>query len=81
MPGEPMDPVENYFSELRASHASGAGTKETSYYPALANLVNELGKKLSPKVRCVAQLANTGAGSPDYASSPQSKLKMIKLAA
>lgn len=61
-----MDPVENYFSELRAIHASGAGTKETSYYPALANLLNELGKKLSPKVRCVAQLANTGAGSPDY---------------
>ena len=61
-----MDPVENYFSELRAIHASGAGTKETSYYPALANLLNELGKKLSPKVRCVSQLANTGAGSPDY---------------
>ena len=61
-----MDPVESYFSELRAIHASGAGTKETSYYPALANLLNELGKKLSPKVRCVAQLANTGAGSPDY---------------
>lgn len=61
-----MDPIETYFSELRAIHSTGAGTKETSYYPPLANLLNELGRKLSPKVRCVAQLANTGAGSPDY---------------
>ena len=29
-------------------------------------LFNEIGKKLKPRVRCVAQLRNTGAGEPDF---------------
>lgn len=34
---------------------SGAATPETSYYPALSNLLNEVGKasSLKPRVRCV----------------------------
>ena len=39
--------------------------KETSYYPALSNLLNEVGKHLKPRVRCVINLANRGAGLPD----------------
>lgn len=39
--------------------------KETSYYPALANLLNEVGKTLKPKVRCIIQLQDTGGGIPD----------------
>ena len=29
---------------------------ETSFYPALANLLNEIGKGLSPKVRYVTEM-------------------------
>ena len=60
-----MDPVETYFRELRDIHASGAGVPETSYYGALERLLNEIGKPLKPKVRCVINLANRGAGLPD----------------
>ena len=38
---------------------------ETSYYPALSNLFNAVGKTLKPKVRCVMNLRNLGAGLPD----------------
>jgi hypothetical protein len=38
---------------------------ETSFYPALERLLSDIGKGLSPKVRCVINLANRGAGLPD----------------
>jgi hypothetical protein len=57
--------LETYFGELRDIRASGAATPETSYYTPLANLLNEVGKSLKPRVRCVLQLANRGAGQPD----------------
>lgn len=60
-----MTPLETYLAELMAIRATGAGVKETSYYPALANLLNSLGEQLRPKVRCVLTLANRGAGLPD----------------
>jgi len=60
-----MTPVETYLRELRDIRSSGAGVKETSYYPALSNLLNEAGKKLKPRVRCIIHLANRGAGLPD----------------
>ena len=40
--------------------------KETSYYSALEQLINEIGRTLKPWVRSVSQLQNTGAGSPDF---------------
>ena len=43
----------------------GPGVAETSGYPALSNLLNEIGKTLKPKVRCVINPANVGAGIPD----------------
>ena len=49
-------------SEIRRS---AAGVKETSYYGTLETLFNEVGKTLKPKVRCVINLANRGAGIPD----------------
>ena len=58
-------PVESYLEELAAVRASGAATKETSGYPALANLLNAIGPSLKPKVRCLIQLTNSGAGLPD----------------
>lgn len=45
--------------------ATQAGTGETSYYAALSVLLNEIGSTLNPKVRCVIQLQNKGAGMPD----------------
>jgi hypothetical protein len=60
-----MTPLETYLRELRDIRSSGAGVKETSYYPALSNLLNEIGKRLKPRVRCIINLANRGAGIPD----------------
>jgi hypothetical protein len=57
--------LEEYLSELKAIRASGAGVAETSYHPALSNLFNVVGKSLKPKVRCVMNLKNLGAGLPD----------------
>ena len=41
--------------------------KETSYYPYLSNLLNFIGKKLKPKVRCIIHPRSIGAGLPDGA--------------
>ena len=38
---------------------------ETSYYPAISNLFNAVGKSLKPKVRCLMTIKNLGAGLPD----------------
>jgi len=47
-----MNPLETYLRELRDNRATGASVPETSGYPALSNLFNEIGKALKPKVRC-----------------------------
>jgi hypothetical protein len=57
--------LEAYLKDLRDIRSSGAGVPETSYYTPLANLLNEVGKSLKPRVRCILQLANRGAGQPD----------------
>ena len=57
--------VEQYLRAMGGIHATGAAVKETSYYPALAELINAIGAKLNPKVRFVSQVRNTGAGIPD----------------
>jgi hypothetical protein len=60
-----MNPLETYLTELREIHDSGAATKETSGYPALAKLLDTIGHSLKPRVRCLIQLKNSGAGLPD----------------
>jgi hypothetical protein len=60
-----MTPLETYLRELRDIRSTGAGVEEESYYHPLVTLLNEVGKKLKPKVKCVLQLANRGAGKPD----------------
>jgi len=54
-----------FLSAVRSVHGTSGGTKETSYYPALNNLLDGVGDGLKPKVHCVNQLKNMGAGSPD----------------
>ena len=60
-----MDIVATYLRELRDIHASGSAVRETSYYGPLASLLNSIGKSLKPRVRCVVNLQNRGAGIPD----------------
>ena len=57
--------VEEFLTELRTVRDSGGGVVETSYYPALSNLFNSVGRTLKPRVRCVINLSNQGAGLPD----------------
>ena len=57
--------VEDYFSDLRKIRSSGGATGERSYYPPLTNLLNAVGSMLKPKVFCVSELAEQGAGHPD----------------
>ncbi len=58
--------VEGYLADLRRIRASGGATGERSYYPPLANLLNAIGGTLKPKVFCVGELAQQGAGHPDF---------------
>ena len=58
--------VEDYLAELRRIRATGGGTGELSYYPPLTNLLNAVGGGLRPRVHCVSQLAQQGAGHPDF---------------
>ena len=58
--------VEQYFADLRRIRASGDATGERSFYPALTNLLNAVGNTLRPQVFCVGELAEQGAGHPDF---------------
>ena len=58
--------VETYFDDLRRVRASGGSTGERSSYGPLANLLNAVGATLAPKVFCVGELADQGAGHPDF---------------
>ena len=58
--------VETYFADLRRVRASGGATGERSSYGPLATLLNAVGDTLKPKVFCVGELADQGAGHPDF---------------
>ena len=58
--------VEAYLVDLRRVRASGGATAERSTYAALANLFDSIGATLRPKVVCVLELADQGAGHPDF---------------
>ncbi len=57
--------VETYLTDLRRMRASGGATGERSSYPALSALLNAVGATLKPKVFCVVELRDQGAGHPD----------------
>src|SRR4051812_20485386 len=60
-----MGPLKRYLTDLREIRNSGEGVPETSFYPALSNLLNEIGASMNPRVRAILTLANRGAGMPD----------------
>src|ERR1700730_13001120 len=58
------NPLEDYLRELRDIRRSSSAVPETSYYPALAALLDAIGSTLNPQVRCIISPSH-GAGSPD----------------
>ena len=61
-----VEAVQAYCADLRRVRASGGSTGERSSYGPLANLLNAVGAALKPKVFCVGELADQGAGHPDF---------------
>ncbi|MGC1490475.1 MAG: type ISP restriction/modification enzyme [Candidatus Acidiferrum sp.] len=74
-----MTALETYLTSLREIRSSGEAVDETSYYGALETFFNEICKTLKPKVRCVLQLKNRGAGSPDGGLFTEDQLKKRKV--
>ena len=58
--------VETYLAKLYRLRSTGGATAETSFYSALEELLNAIGNDLKPKVFCLSQLADQGAGHPDF---------------
>ena len=58
--------VETYLADLRRIRASGGATAETSSYTPLEILLDAVGAGLRPKVFCVGQLRDQGAGHPAF---------------
>ena len=57
--------IERYLTDMLEVRSTRSNAPETSFYPALEHLLTSIGKSLNPKVRCVINLANRGAGLPD----------------
>jgi Type ISP C-terminal specificity domain/N-6 DNA Methylase len=57
--------LSDYLGEIARIRATRAGTGEISYYGALTGALNARGEKLKPRVFCVPNLRNRGAGFPD----------------
>ena len=59
------NPALDYFQTVSLVLSSGAAVPETSFYPPLAQLLACVGHSLKPKVACIINPANRGAGIPD----------------
>jgi N-6 DNA Methylase len=73
-----MSSLETYLTSLREIRSSGEAVDETSYYGALESFLNDVGKSLKPRVRCVIQLKNRGAGMPDGGLFTEDQFKKSK---
>lgn len=67
--------VERYLAELQRTRATGAAADEVSYYGALRVLLNEVGDRLRPRVHCVMQPRDQGAGLPDGGRFTEDQLR------
>ena len=65
---DPKNPqiVEAYFKHLGLVKSLGGSTEEISLYAPLHDLLQAVGGTLKPKVFCVQNLADQGAGHPDF---------------
>ncbi len=59
--------AEAYFADLGRVYASGGATGERSSYGPLHGLLTAVGAAIKPKVHCVQEPADQGAGHPDFA--------------
>jgi hypothetical protein len=59
------DILADYLAGIARIRGTGAGTGEISYYGCLAGALNAVGATLKPRVFCVPNLRNRGAGFPD----------------
>ena len=64
--GKLKQAVESYFTDLGLVRGAGGATDERSMYVPLANLLDAVGATLKPRVFCVQELADQGAGHPDF---------------
>ena len=71
MPNRPLD---QYLDDLRQVRQTGAGTRETSYYPAVAAVLNAIGQTLGPKVFCLHHPSGS-SGIPDFGLFEQQQFK------
>ena len=62
--GVTLNPLATYLCELRDIRSSGANVPETSFYGPLANLLNDVGRMLKPRVRCIINPTPAGIGTP-----------------
>lgn len=58
-------PLERFLKAVHAVRATGAAVPETSYYPAISRLLEDVGMTLTPKVRPVINIRDQGSGIPD----------------
>ena len=65
----PRDTIERYLNDLRDVRGTRSNVPETSFHHALERLLTEVGQTLSPKVRCVINLANRGSRMPRASTS------------
>jgi len=63
--GTALGHLERFLNAVHNIHSSGAGQPETSYYPDIKRLLEDVGAQLSPKVRPVIHIRNQGSGIPD----------------
>src|SRR5262249_54718173 len=61
-----LNPAVAYLDHLHEIKATRRGTPELSFRAALENLLNAVGRGLDPAVQVTAELADTGAGRPDF---------------
>jgi hypothetical protein len=59
-----VNPLATYLRELRDIRSSGANVPETSFYGPLANLLNDAGRTLKPRVRCIINPGTGGIVTP-----------------
>lgn len=60
------DPLDLFLDGCARVRATGAGTAETSYYPAISATLNAVGDTLAPKVLCLHHPSGTRSGIPDF---------------
>lgn len=60
-----MGALSDFLVEIRSTRATGANTPETSFCPAIKAMLDVVGGDLKPKVLCVMNLRDHGAGVPD----------------